>query len=642
MKRRSILAFVAIPVAGLLALPTLSSWIARDFLQQTMRVEGDFEGVSIDPINGKLVLKNLVLGNESSVCDRLDESSTIARPINSVATIWANFSLQQLLYRRFDSSLIVMDGIEIGHCDKSIMMLPEFKPNLELKSTKQLQQLTTDSSSKLINDPAFQISLKTALDQVRNRSSVSRQHLQSEFDRLQRDAKLLALKPLDTQNPLRSELEAKRIRAELDRIAGELKSLTAILERDIERTKDSGPAARDKILVDWMTWNNARLAEVDEIDIEGHVRMMLSVYASECIKPIVPALVTTHAISRWSMGESSAAGNSAGDKADDIKRLKQFDLLLNPKDQSPFAFRNVKLRGRTLVGSEPLAFTGTVKKLIVSNRDSASLTSNPSTQTELAFTDTSMPPSTSVSVPFTPLVASASYSPAAQTQTINLVHHDLRMVNQVESPLQFSEEDIRSKIRSANPKSELVWSMKGDRWECSFKSYGSDIQIDVVALQQSGQPVAQKPNPKAINLNVNNDSSFNLYRSKSHGLATGTPFLQVTYTGKLEGERLDNCIETIDCASIAAITQSVRDYLKQKTDKELVAMKERWVRHAGEQIASWQKSQESELYNVRRGIQDFEKEIAAQQSQIAKALSDSSDERFARKNLQDKSGTITR
>jgi hypothetical protein len=82
--------------------------------------------------------------------------------------------------------------------------------------------------------------------------------------------------------------------------------------------------------------------------------------------------------------------------------------------------------------------------------------------------------------------------------------------------------------------------------------------------------------------------------------------------------------------------------LKQKTDKELVAMKERWVRHAGEQIASWQKSQESELYNVRRGIQDFEKEIAAQQSQIAKALSDSSDERFARKNLQDKSGTITR
>lgn len=638
MKRRSILAFVVIPVAGLLALQTLSSWIVRDFLQQTMRIDGDFEGVSIDPINGKLVLKNLVLGLESSGNNSLEESATVARSINSVGTIWANFSLPQLLYRRFESSLIVMDGVEIGHCDKSANMLPVFKPSLELKSTKQLQQLSTDSSSKIINDPIFQVSLKTALDQARSRSAVSRQHLQSEFERLQRDARLLSVTPLDTENPLRSELEAKRIRAELDRIAGELKSLTTILERDIERTKDSGPAARDKILVDWMTWNNARLAEVDEIDIEGHVRMMLSAYASECIKPIFPALVTTHAISRWSMGES----NAVIDGTADAERLKQFDLVMNPNGRSPFAFRNVKLRGRTLVGTEPLTLTGTVKNLNTSIRESASLATNQSTYTELAFTDASIPPLASVGMTSTPFIASASYSPAAQTQTIYLKHHDLRMVKQVESPFQFSEEDIRSKIRSANPKSEFVWSLEGDRWECTFKSYGSDIQIDIVALQKSGQAVALKHTATAVNLNVNNESSVNLYRSKSHGLETGTPFLQVTYTGKLEGESSDNCVETLDCASIATITQSVRDYLKQKTGNELIAIKAGWVLYAGEQIASWQKSQESELYNVRRGIQDFEKEVASQQSRIAKALSDSIDERFARKNLQDKSGTITR
>jgi hypothetical protein len=638
MNRRSVLALIVIPCAGLLALPTLSSCLVQDFLHQTMRIDGEFEGVSVDPINGKLVLKNLVLSDAHSMGDKSDESATIAQSMNSIGTTWANFSLQQLLYRRFDSSLIVMDGLEIGHCDKSVSMLPDFKPHADMMSTKRLPQISADTSSFILNDPVFQVSIKTALDQARDRAAVEQQHLQSEINRLKRDAKLLSAKPIDTHNPLRSELEAKRIRSELDRITGELKALGATLERNVASTADAGPLARDKILVDWMTWNNTRLAEVDDIDIEHHVRRMLSSYASDCIKPIVPALVTTHAISRWSVG----ASNAVADGVSDTERRKDFDLILPPKAQPPFTFRNVKLRGRTLVGSEPLTLTGTVKNLGLPKQNAASLVSTQSTQTDLTFTDTTIPPTSSTSTLSIPLVASATYSPTTPNQTIVLKHHDLRMVNQVESPLQLSEEGLRSKIRSAHPKSELTWSLEGDRWECIFKTYGSDIQIDIVASQQLGPSAANKPIPKATEFAGNSENSFNLYRSKSHRQGNGTPFLEITYSGKLDGEKFDNCNETLSAGCIADITQSIKSYLKQRTESELVALKANWIRHAEEQIASWQKSNEAEQTTVRRGIQEFEKEITAQQSRLAEVFASPSEERFARKNLQDKSGNITR
>jgi len=636
MKLRSTLAFGLFFFTGLLALPTVSGWIVRDFLQQTMQIDGDFEGVSIDPFKGKLVLQNLAL---DELCE---DSSAIARPINVAGKVWANFSLSQLLYRRFDSSLIVIDGLEIGHCDKSLMMLPNFKKkldeNLEVEPQKGLLLGLADFDSGVIDDPVFKASLKNALDQARTRSVISKQHVQAEFDRLQRDANSLAVKPLDSENPLRSELEVKRHLAELNRIAAALNSLSATLNRDFARVTDVGSASQDKILVDWMNWNNTQLAEVESLDVEKHVQEMLSAYATELIKPIIAPLATTHAISRWSMGESNEvlAGASKADQR------KLFDLVINPENVSPFAFRNAKLRGRTLIGSEPLAINGTVKRSSSSKSGSASSPSNQSTNIELTFNEATTSQSLPILVSSSPFVATAKYVPANRMQQIELKHHDIRMVNQVELPLGLSAQGIRSKIRLVTPKSELKWSLDGDRWECTFKSYSSDIQIDLVSVEQTERFAIGNAPPNKSELNAKEELPFKLYRSKAHSTESGLPFVQVTYSGRLEGERFDNCNETLECPHIATIAQSIKEYLRQKTETDLVALKDYWLRHSAEQIAAWQKTQESEFANVRQNLQNFEKTIVTQQTRLAEIVSDPSDVRFTRKNSQDKSGTITR
>jgi hypothetical protein len=374
------------------------------------------------------------------------------------------------------------------------------------------------------------------------------------------------------------------------------------------------------------------------MDIEKHVQEMLSAYATELIKPIIAPLATTHAISRWSMGVS----NEFLDGASKVDQRKQCDLVINPENVSPFTFRNVKLRGRTLIGNEPLAINGTVKRSSSSKTGSASSPSNQSTNIELTFTDTPTPQSLPVHVSSAPFAATALYVPANRMQQIELKHHDIRMVNQVELPLGISAQGIRSKIRSVTPKSELKWSLDGDRWECTFKSYGSDIQIDLVRVEQTEKFAIGNSPPNKSELPAKEEPPFKLYRSKAHSIESGLPFVQVTYNGRLEGERFDNCNETLECPHIATIAQSIKEYLRQKTETDLVALKDHWLRHSAAQIAAWQKTQESEFANVRQNFQNFEKALVTQQTRLAEIVSDPSDVRFTRKNLQDKSGTVTR
>jgi hypothetical protein len=125
-------------------------------------------------------------------------------------------------------------------------------------------------------------------------------------------------------------------------------------------------------------------------------------------------------------------------------------------------------------------------------------------------------------------------------------------------------------------------------------------------------------------------------------LETESPFFEVKYNGKLDGERFDNCNETIECEHFVVLTESIKEYLKQRTQTELVALKEQWLKQANEQLARWQESNTSKLAVVKQDLSRFEQDIATQQSRLSEFLSNPSGARFARKNLQEKSETLTR
>jgi len=558
MKPKPLIVWSLLLVFGILMIPTATGWVVRDFLTQTMQLPADFEHATIDPIKGNLVLNNFVLHRHSG--DGQDgDSDANSQSLNKVEKIWANYSLSQLLYRRFDAPLILMDGVQIGSCDTSRSVLPRFQSKAK-NSVPPVEAGLTNSTIYGMEAAIAKASFHRALEKSTSRSVVSKESCIEEISRLKKGAQPITTASFDRDNPLRSTWEAKRAQVELKKIEARLTELKQGLDRESNRLAESLPIARENVLVDWMGWNNAKLNEIEAINRESLVEMLLSNYAVEWIKPLVAPLTTTHALSRWSVGQP----NEAETAVSGTKSVANLDMIDAGLRTTPFRFKTIRLRGRTLLGLEPLAMSGSIKQTSTNKEQSQS--AGPVTL-ELQFDRSDVTRTKSVKHPDGSIVVSSKYEPTSHVHQIDLQHRLTQVTNQQLIAIGTKKHVVETTLRASNPALKLNWTLRENIWECRFEMDCSNFDIAFMDPPDFKEPIILRQ------IEVSGKKPSSNWQWKKQQEKIEEAFLQVTYRGRLEDGKFDNCDETIRSIHSPALANALREYWKQRAQNNLIAAK---------------------------------------------------------------------